>query len=89
MCDEQAIELLKRVDIFCLGHPELWWDNLIHYLRGEGRLRIELCLKGMGKFDLEGLELMAHIINLAGKVGSYQFYEKEGLVEVRGLYRDS
>ena len=96
MKEHQDFKTLKMVESvngpiikLNLRHLKIWWDGSVHDLEGERRVCAELHLEGIGKSDLEGLELMTHIIDLTGEVSSSQFSGKEGLMKIRGLHRES
>ena len=89
----EALEVIERIGgaIVELGlrHSKPQRDGLAHDMGGERWFCIELHLEGSDGSDLEGLKLVAHIVDLADKIGFSLFSRRERLVKIGGLYSES
>ena len=85
----EALDVIEWVDgsiiEFSLRHPKLWRGKVTHYVRGERWLYIEPDIKGIRGSNFEGLQLMAHVVDLMSKVDPSQVYGRKGSMIVGGL----
>ena len=74
---------------FSLRHLEFWWDGLVHYSRGERRLRVKLGIERARRSNFEGLQLKAHVIDLSSEIDPPKIGRWEGPMIIGGLGNES